>query len=166
MMTHYIGVKEIFARAMTRGEFAEYMQHPGEIDTQNDPGYLVEYTEGGSANHPDHEGYVAWSPRDVFERAYRATRAMTFGLAIEAMKRGHRVARLGWNGKGIFIYIEKHAYVEDKNAIASTDGHEYAPFIAMDTTGLVTENPDAPKCMVPWLASQTDMLAEDWVVIS
>lgn len=168
MMTRYIGVKEVFARPMTRAQFDEYMsqeQVPHDPDVADPPGFLVEYVDGGGPNHPDHKGYVSWSPADVFEKAYRTMRSMTFGLAIEAMRRGHRVARMGWNGKGIFVYLECHAYVEDENAIASTDGHEFAPFIAMDTTGLVTDNPDAPKGVIPWLASQSDMLADDWVVL-
>ena len=38
-------------------------------------------------------------------------------------------------------------------------------FIYIDTTGLKTDNPDAPKDRVPWLASQTDMLANDWEIV-
>ena len=38
------------------------------------------------------------------------------------------------------------------------------PYIYIDTTGLETSNPNAPKDRVPWLASQTDMLSEDWVL--
>ena len=39
------------------------------------------------------------------------------------------------------------------------------PFIYIDTTGLQTDNPDAPKNRVPWFASQTDMLSEDWIIV-
>jgi hypothetical protein len=39
------------------------------------------------------------------------------------------------------------------------------PYIYIVTTGLVTDNKDAPKGIVPWLASQTDMLAEDWNIV-
>ncbi|WP_027178780.1 DUF2829 domain-containing protein [Maridesulfovibrio bastinii] len=79
---------------------------------------------------------------------------MNFGKAIEAMKEGRAVRRKGWNGKGIFIKIQS----PDENSFMS---HSY---IYIDTTGLKTDNPDAPKNRVPWLASQTDMLAEDWVL--
>ena len=41
-----------------------------------------------------------------------------------------------------------------------------SPYIYIDTTGLQTDNPMAPKSLVPWLASQTDMLAEDWMVLT
>ena len=80
---------------------------------------------------------------------------MTFGLAIEALKKGHKVARKGWNGKGIFIELQTPT---EQSKMTS-------PYIYIDTTGLQGDNPHAPRSLVPWLASQTDMLAEDWVVV-
>lgn len=80
---------------------------------------------------------------------------MNFGEALEALKAGKKVARKGWNGKGIFIELQ----VPDENSKMTH------PYIYIDTTGLQTDNPDAPKDRVPWLASQTDMLAEDWIVV-
>ncbi len=80
---------------------------------------------------------------------------MDFGSAILNLKEGHKVARKGWNGKGIFIELQ----VPDENSKMTH------PYIYIDTTGLKTDNPDAPKDRVPWLASQTDMLAEDWIVV-
>ena len=79
---------------------------------------------------------------------------MNFGQALEQLKSGNLVARKGWNGKGIFIELQ----VPDVNSKMSS------PYIFIDTTGLQTDNPDAPRSRVPWLASQTDMLSEDWVV--
>ncbi len=76
-----------------------------------------------------------------------------FGQAIEELKAGRKCHRAGWNGKGIFIELQK----PDENSKMSS------PYIFIDTTGLQTENEDAPKSLVPWLASQTDMLAEDWI---
>ncbi|WP_027085408.1 DUF2829 domain-containing protein [Cohnella panacarvi] len=80
---------------------------------------------------------------------------MNFGQALEALKAGKKVARGGWNGKGIFIELQR------------PDAHSKMthPYIFIDTTGLQTDNPQAPKSRVPWLASQTDMLAEDWGVV-
>ena len=77
---------------------------------------------------------------------------MDFGLAISELKAGGKVRRRGWNGKGIFIELQK----PDENSKMTH------PYIFIDTTGLQTENEDAPKDRVPWLASQTDMLANDW----
>ena len=151
-MQHGIGVKEVYYRPMTQGEFAKYLDRPWDTETEFDPGYLVEYKDGGKGNHPDHAGYISWSPKDVFEKAYRPTSAMSFGLAIEAMKRGHRVARKGWNGKGLFIFlVENWTYTDGKQ-----DNLRNLPTLVMKTVD---------DCAVPWLASQTDMLADDWVVI-
>lgn len=79
---------------------------------------------------------------------------MNFGEAINELKHGNAVARKGWNGNGIYIKLQK----PDENSFMT---HEY---VYIDTTGLHTINPDAPMDRVPWLASQTDMLANDWVV--
>lgn len=79
----------------------------------------------------------------------------TFGDALKALKAGKRVARRGWNGRGIFIELQ----CPDENSKMTS------PYIFIDTTGLQTTNPGAPKSRVPWLASQTDMLAEDWEVV-
>lgn len=46
-----------------------------------------------------------------------------------------------------------------------TDEDMTHPYIYIDTTRLISENPDAPRDRVPWLASQTDMLADDWVIV-
>lgn len=80
---------------------------------------------------------------------------LTFGDALEALKIGHKARRRGWNGTGIYIELQ----------LPGEHSKMTSPYIFIDTTGLQTDNPDAPKCRVPWLASQTDMLAEDWEVI-
>ena len=80
---------------------------------------------------------------------------MNFGQALEALKIGQKVARMGWNGKGIFIELQ----LPDEHSKMTS------PYIFIDTTGLRTDNHMAPKSRVPWLASQTDMLAEDWVIV-
>jgi len=80
---------------------------------------------------------------------------MNFGQAIEKLKEGKKATRKGWNGKGIFIELQ----VPDEHSKMTQ------PYIYIDTLGLQTVNPNAPKGRVPWLASQTDMLAEDWEVL-
>tara|TARA_R110000851_G_scaffold288465_2_gene442543 strand:+ start:627 stop:872 length:246 start_codon:yes stop_codon:yes gene_type:complete len=79
---------------------------------------------------------------------------MNFGEAIAALRTGEHLQRAGWNGNGIFIELQ----TPDANSKMTS------PYIFIDTTGLQTDNPDAPKSRVPWLASQTDMLAEDWQI--
>ena len=78
-----------------------------------------------------------------------------FGWALNALRKGRAVARKGWNGKGIYIKLQ----TPDVNSKMTL------PYIYIVTNGLVTDNPNAPKGTVPWLASQTDMLAEDWEVV-
>ena len=80
---------------------------------------------------------------------------MSFGQALEALRQGLQVRREGWNGKGIFLELQ----VPDEHSKMTQ------PYIYIDTTGLETDNPSAPKGRVPWLASQTDMLANDWEIM-
>lgn len=86
---------------------------------------------------------------------------MNFGKAIEALKEGRRVAREGWNGKGMFIFLVSGSnFVVNREPLLSIMGEgtmvTYRPHIDMK---------DAEGKVVPWLASQTDMLAEDWCVV-
>ena len=81
---------------------------------------------------------------------------MDFGNAIRELKNGKSLYRKGWNGKNICIKLMK----------ASDSLDMTQDYIYIDTTGLKTNNRDAPKSMVPWLASQTDMLADDWEVVN
>lgn len=71
---------------------------------------------------------------------------MNFGQAIERLKSGQRVYRSGWNGKGMWLALQ----TPDANSKMSL------PYIYMKT---------ADGKLVPWLASQTDVLAEDWLRI-
>ncbi len=78
-----------------------------------------------------------------------------FGGALEKLKQGKKMARKGWNGRGIFIKLQA----------PDEDSKMTQPYIYIETLNLETKNPLAQKGRVPWLASQTDMLAEDWVVV-
>lgn len=74
-MTEYVGTKVLLAQPITRGAYNAYRGWTvPEDENPDDEGYLVEYTDGGKANHPDHKGYISWSPKDVFERAYHPTK--------------------------------------------------------------------------------------------
>ncbi|MGN5026900.1 DUF2829 domain-containing protein [Bacillus cereus] len=83
-----------------------------------------------------------------------------FGEAVKQLKAGKRVARKGWNGKGMFLYLVPAAAYAPSTEIAKEafGGQDvpYGAYIAMKT---------AQDNVVPWLASQTDVLAEDWVVV-
>ena len=85
---------------------------------------------------------------------------MDFGKAIEALKEGKTVARKGWNGNGMFLYLIKGKEI----ASALTYGfgeYENEPTITDSIAMKTAQN----TIVVGWLASQTDMLAEDWIMI-
>ena len=124
-MTHrYIGTKEITA---------------WEQEKDGQPGYAVKYADG----------YTSWSPRDVFEAAYRVTEGpaqfLTFGDAVHFLKQGKRVARHGWNGKGMWLEVQR----PDEHSKMTL------PYLYLNYPN---DSVNTPGARVPWLASQTDML--------
>lgn len=91
---------------------------------------------------------------------------LTFGQALEHLKSGHKIARKGWNGKGMFLFLLEGGSIP-KSAIHDpklkevledngSDHFEALPSIRMKTAD--------DKILTGWLASQTDMLSEDWVI--
>ncbi len=172
-MNTYIGTKIVRAKPMTRAEYNSYRGWPLPSDEDGtDIGMLVEYVDGGQANHPAHEGYISWSPMDVFERAYRNVSGMTFGQAIEALKAGKKVARVGWNGKGMWLSLSGplEGRVIGADQFWSENNREWArqfggalvlPCITMKTINAHGRE----AILMGWLASQTDMLSEDWVIV-
>ena len=85
---------------------------------------------------------------------------MNFGDALKALKSGHSVTRAGWNGKGMFLFlVPGSTFKVNRPPLLGIypEGTEinYCPHIDMKT---------ADGMVVPWLASQTDVLAEDWVI--
>ena len=92
----------------------------------------------------------------------------TFGDAIEALKQGKRVARQGWNGKGMFLFLLPASdgiptkVIHDpalRAVIESEVGGE-----TFDACGSIRMFTADKKILTGWLASQTDILAEDWVI--
>lgn len=154
-MKQYIGTKIIEAEPAYR-----CMDGHGHITITDDlpvafpnfpsveDGYRVRYADG----------YVSWSPKEAFEEAYRPTDAMNFGLAIEAAKRGAKIARRGWNGKGQYVELASAiSYVtpggETVNAEHEAIGNRAFSFVG--SSGV----------QMGWLASQADMLADDWHIV-
>lgn len=88
---------------------------------------------------------------------------MNFGQAIEALKAGEKVARAGWNGKNMFLI-----YVPGTKDAKLTEGTPYEKALKSNITNI---NPHIDMYTATgefqpgWLASQTDILAEDWQVI-
>lgn len=147
-----IGTKIVKSAPMTRAEYNAVRGWEVPADENGaDEGYLVEYTDGGKPNHPYYAGYISWSPKAQFDAAYRETSGLTFGLALEALKKGSRVTRAGWNGKG--LWLEYHQPMADVDL----------PYIRMSYP--VNSGAYPKGARVPWLASQTDCLAEDWAIV-
>lgn len=149
MTHHYIGTKIVLA-------------WPAEKDGK--PGYGVKYEDG----------YTSWSPKEAFEAAYRDiegdNQALTFGDALHMLKLGNKVARAGWNGKGMWIALsgplEGRTISHDKfwskhNARFAYD----QPNSEANVLPCITMKTADGSILMGWLASQTDMLAEDWVVL-
>lgn len=149
-MKQYIGTKIIQAEPAYRvdGEvFVKANIVPCGVHTED--GYKVVY--------PD--GYESWSPKDVFEAAYRETSGMNFGLAIEAAKIGKKIARAGWNGKDQYVEL----------------GHDFSymapgeipvrPVQHLDIGSQALVFVGTRGRQVGWLASQADMLADDWMIV-
>lgn len=98
------------------------------------------------------EGYCL--QKQVYEDS-RTIYVFNFGWALNRLKEGKRLRRKGWNGKGIFIELQRpDAYSKMTS-----------PYIYIDTNGLQSDNKDAPKSRVPWFPSQTDLMAEDWEIV-
>lgn len=158
-MELYVGAKLIKAeKAPAPYDIGEHKK--------GEPGYKVEY--------PD--GYTSWSPKDVFEEAYRkadldfiinvreedpnATQTIGefgFDKAIRLLKKGFRLSRKGWNGKNQYIVVVNClSYINERGAIVNSDHKDIgnAAIAFVGTSGT----------QVGWLASQADMLAEDWGV--
>lgn len=101
----------------------------------------------------------------------------TFGQALESLKRGHLVTRKGWNGKGMFIFMRPEdslptnmivnqvkslpesfkKWVADNHGDSVTDKIKFTAYLCMKAADGTVVN--------GWLASQTDMLANDWMII-
>lgn len=86
---------------------------------------------------------------------------MDFGEALRLLKQGRRVQRLGWNGKGMFLFlVPGSTFAVNRPPLLGIypEGHviRYQPHIDMKT---------ADGSVVPWLCSQSDALAEDWVEV-
>lgn len=92
---------------------------------------------------------------------------MDFGKAIEALKDGKKVSRQGWNGKDMFIYLVKGRVVPVEDLKNEASFH-YP--LSKDVDVKVCDHIDMKAAdgsiVVGWLASQTDMLSDDWGVLS
>ncbi len=84
-----------------------------------------------------------------------------FSDALRHIKAGRRVARVGWNGKGMFLFLVPGSHFKVNRPpllgiYPEGTGIDYRPHIDMKT---------AQGDVVPWVASQSDLIAEDWIVV-
>ena len=155
-MKQYIGSKIVKAwpcyRIPVIGGRYEYCKLDEVVPTcitgKIEDGYWVQYEDG----------YLSWSPKAVFEKEYRETTGLSFGLAIEAAKMGKKIARAGWNGKN--QYVELAYCISYKNNAAEVVNVNHCnignkAFAFVGTSGV----------QMGWLASQADMLADDWQIV-
>lgn len=89
---------------------------------------------------------------------------MDFGMAIIALKRGECVARKGWNGKGMFLTLQPGSFVDGNNMRNDGAKNYYADCKCTIAPHIDMKAADGTY-IVGWLASQTDMLAEDWEIV-
>lgn len=177
-MKKYLGVKQIEAEPLNLGDYNKF--RGWKIPSNEDP-----KKEGYKIVYPD--GHISWSPKEVFDKAYRETTALTFGLAIEALKKGKLVARHGWNGKGIFIFLVPPSELTAEFVINTVKqvpqslkdqiGKEFSHSENEKKLGLGPDNTiikfpaflgikSADESIVNgWTPSQTDQLAEDWYIV-
>lgn len=80
----------------------------------------------------------------------------SFGDAIKYLKRGLMVTRKGWNGKGMYLFKSPKVGCQMYKQYTGKDINDLQEFIVMKA---------ADDTLVPWLASQTDLLAEDWMFV-
>lgn len=161
-MKKYIRCHFVEAEPMTRGE------HLKSKGLSLIPGSGSESDEGYRVVYPD--GYQSWCPKAQFEAAGRPVDGMTFGVAIEALKNGFKVARAGWNGKGMFLWLKpattiKAEWCKDEmlKGLVEANGGE---ILGLGTICMYTHDSTGRKAILTgWLASQSDMLYDDWVIV-
>lgn len=98
------------------------------------------------------------------------TAQMDFGGAIAALKAGKKVARKGWNGKGMFLWLKpgteiKSEWCKDPELKKLTDDNG-GTITGLPTICMYTHDSTGRKAILTgWLASQSDMLLEDWIIV-
>jgi len=149
------------AEPMTRGYYNSIRgwEIPSDENASED-GYKIVYSDG----------YISWCPKARFEEVSRPIDGMTFGMAIEALKRGKKVTRRGWNGKGMFLWLKPATTIKadwcrdpELKALVEQNGGE---ILALGTVCMYTHDSTGRKAILTgWLASQSDMLDEDWEIV-
>jgi hypothetical protein len=98
---------------------------------------------------------------------------LSFGEALDALKKGYRIAREGWNGKGMFVFLNKGSHAGEHSGDNKIDGISNSPeMFELGDIGTSTRLPNinmraaSGATVTGWLASQTDLLADDWIILA
>ena len=138
-MKKYIGTKVIHAEPATQGDFRytkavavdpETAKHDGD----NTPGYMVIYEDG----------YVSWSPKDVFEAAYRPSDGCPFGMALEAVKKGNGMRLPQWAPD-----VTIRAQFPDEHSKMT------APYLYVESR----------FGRVPWKETMIELFSDNWQIV-
>lgn len=158
-MKKYIGTKEVKAMPMTLGEF---ISKKGNNEAE---GYLVEQADG----------YQSWEHKVMFEGAYREVKEksenISFGDAIEVLKKGGAIRRKGWNGKGMFVVKQNPCSIGEDILPKLQNLPQSAKDILMSmenphieyTNQMLIINPNGRADS--WVPSSSDVFAEDWEIV-
>ena len=112
-----------------------------------------------------------WEVLNPDELPYELTSTYTFGEAIRFLKQGKRVARKGWNGKGMFLWLKPETIIqsdwckdEKLKTLVDSNGGE---ILGLVTICMFTHDSTGRNAILTgWLASQSDMLSNDWIVVA
>lgn len=163
----YIAIKMVKAYPMLRLSYnlLRGWDLPSD-ENGDDDGFFLENVETGA---------VCWKTKEEFLTNYKdlsATENLSFGAAIELAKRGYKIARKKWNGKNMFVVYMSGMHLPPFNT-QGTDrkvNDRTAKFIGEDKP--LNSQPylamyNAQEEWIPgWLASQSDMLDEDWYIVA
>jgi hypothetical protein len=179
--------KPVVIEAITFEEFVQYGKDNGgnivsgmpwsfyykgqPVSHENDECYLIPTKEGTMNFTPADmlitgvQGEICPCKKDIFEATYDKVedekQQLSFGQAIEALKQGKKVARTGWNGLGMFLYlVPGSVFKVNREPLLSIyeEGTEitYRPHIDLKT---------ADGSIATWSPSGSDALAEDWIIL-
>ncbi len=124
---------------------------------------------------------ASWIENSVFNEEFDF-KSLDFGKAVKALKQGNKVSRYGWNGKGMYLTLVQgypvngflnsddvngpiYAKPNGEPVVAPNKGGQMLSHIVMKTAGDSKYWGEGYSDYVPWLASQTDILSEDWMII-
>lgn len=161
----HVGVKKINALPMTRLAYTQLRGWalPSDEDG-NDLGFLVEYLDCGAPNVKGYDGYVSWSPKEVFDNAYKPVTHMLFYMALLCCLQGQKISRKSWNGKNMWVIYNPGHVVEN---LAPNSFYEQFGFTApIEIKGHFDMRSADGSMIVGWSPSQTDLATDDWFIVS